>query len=105
MSNSIDLIEIAKEHPNMIISISVGDLVKANEKLISDAVCNLERRITDAATETYPSANKVAEMLSVSKPTLWRWEKCGYLKPFRIGGKVRYKMSDVKKLLEERSEK
>ena len=101
----VDLIAIAKEHPNMIVSISVGDLVKANKELINETVQNLEQKITDAATETYPSIKKVSELLDVSEPTLWRWRKMGYLVPIRIGGKVRYKMSDVKRLLEERRDK
>ena len=84
-------------------------VVANNEWINSDNVISylsepLEQKLTDAAAETYPSADKVAEMLSVSKPTLWRWEKSGYLIPVRIGGKVRYKMSDVKRILGERSE-
>ena len=101
MKNVIDLISVAKEFPDMIVSISVGDLVKANKELIDETVKSLERQLTDANTETYPSADKVAEMLDVSRPTLWRWEKIGYLVPIRVGGKVRYKMSDVKRIIEE----
>ena len=56
--------------------------------------------ITDANTETYPSAKKVAEMLDVDKSTLWRWAKVGYLVPINVGGKRRYRMSDVKRILE-----
>lgn len=104
MTNTINLIELAKECPDVTINVRLGDLVTANKELAAETVRNLEKRISDAAAETYPSVDKVAEMLSVSKPTLWRWEKIGYLKPVRIGGKVRYKMSEVKKLLEERSE-
>lgn len=88
----------------MQVTISVEDLLKANKQLISEAVKELEQRVTDAAAETYPSAKKVCEMLDVTKPTLWRWEKTEYLVPVRIGGKVRYKMSDVKRILGERSE-
>jgi predicted site-specific integrase-resolvase len=36
----------------------------------------------------------------VTKPTLWSWNKKGYLTTIKIGGKRRYRMSDVKKILE-----
>ncbi len=36
----------------------------------------------------------------VGKTTLWRWAKQKYLTPVEIGGKRRYKMSEVKRLLE-----
>jgi hypothetical protein len=100
----LNLNEIAEAFPTMQVTITVEDLLKANKQLVSDTVKALEQKITDAAAETYPSVDKVCEMLDVTKPTLWRWEKSEYLVPVRIGGKVRYKMSDVKRILGERSE-
>lgn len=45
------------------------------------------------------TAAEVAAMLGVSKITLHRWEKDGYLKPVRIGGGlVRYKEEDVQQI-------
>ena len=85
----------------MNVTVKVEDLMKANRELVAETVKALEQKLTDANTETYPSADKVAEMLDVSRPTLWRWEKIGYLVPIRVGGKVRYKMSDVKRIIEE----
>ncbi len=99
----LNLSELAEAFPTMQVTINVRDLLKANRELVTETVKALEQKLTDTAAETYPSADKVAEMLSVSKPTLWRWEKSGYLVPVRIGGKVRYKMSDIKQLLKERS--
>lgn len=102
--SKLNLTEIAEAFPTMQVTITVEDLLKANKQLVSDTVKALEQKITDAAAETYPSVDKVCEMLDVTKPTLWRWEKSEYLVPVRIGGKVRYKMSDVKRILGERSE-
>lgn len=84
----------------MIIQISLNDLLEANQLLIDKTRKELEQIITDSNTETYPSSEKVREMLDVSDVTLWRWNKSGYLKPINIGGKRRYRMSDVKKILE-----
>lgn len=96
---NINLIEVAKEHPGMIVSISVGDLVKANKELLDNTVRDLEKQLSEANQETYPSADKVAEMLCVDRSTLWRWEKTEYLVPVRFGGKVRYRMSDINNII------
>ena len=94
------LLELVESHPDVIISIRAADLLAANEELIRRTRQELEQLITDANTETYPSAKKVAELLDVDKSTLWRWAKVGYLVPINVGGKRRYRMSDVNRILE-----
>lgn len=94
-----NLIELAKACPEAIISVKVGDLIEANEALVAKTKEQLEQLITDNATETYPSRQKVAEILDVDLSTLHRWAKRGLLVPIEIGGKRRYRMSDVKKML------
>lgn len=59
----------------------------------------LEQQITDANAETYPSPDQVAKILNVDKSTLWRWNKQGYLKPIEVGGKRRYRMSEINRIL------
>lgn len=49
--------------------------------------------------ETYLTTEEVCEMMTVTKGTLWRWEKLGYLIPYRVGRKLRYKRSDVEAVL------
>jgi hypothetical protein len=94
------LLELAQEAGRVMVAVSLADLIECNEELIARAKQELEQAITDAATETYPSVAKVAEMLDVDKSTLWRWAKCGYLVPIEVGGKRHYRMSDVKAILE-----
>lgn len=95
-----NLIEIAKQCPNLIVSIKLGDLVEANSILIADTKRALEQQITDANAETYPSRKEVMKILGVSEPTLWRWAKEGLLVPLNVGGRRRYRMSDVKRFYE-----
>lgn len=95
-----NLVTLAKECPNLQVTITLGELVEANNILIAETKRELEQLITDQNTETYPSRAKVMEMLDVSEATLWRWAKNGYLVPLNCGGKRRYRMSDVKKILE-----
>ena len=98
------LLELTEEHRNITVSISLADLIECNEELIRRTKIELEQQITDAASETYPSIKKVAEILDVDKSTLWRWAKSGYLVPIEIGGKRRYRMSDVNRILEKKQE-
>ena len=93
------LLELLEENRNVAITLTLADLIECNEALIRMAKAELEQQITDTAAETYPSVTKVAEILDVNKTTLWRWAKAGYLVPIEIGGKRRYKMSDIKRIL------
>lgn len=94
-----NLISLAKECPGLQVTITLSDLIEANTALIADTKRELEQLITDQNAETYPSRDKVMEMLDVSQSTLWRWQKAGYLVPLNVGGKRRYKMSDVRRIL------
>lgn len=94
-----NLIELAKACPEAIISVKGGDLIEANEALVARTKEQLEQIITDQSVETYPSRQKVAEILDVDLSTLHRWAKRGILVPLEIGGKRRYKMSDVRRML------
>ena len=74
------------------------------KEILSEIVDKRIDFIIDVWNETYRdealiSADKAAEMLDVSRPTLWRWEKLGYLIPMKIGGKLRYRLSDVKNII------
>lgn len=95
-----DLIMLAKECPDLTVSIKLSELVEANTLLIQETKRELEQIICDQHTETYPSREKVMEILDVSSATLWRWDKIGYLSPLNVGGKRRYRMSDVRRILE-----
>lgn len=90
---------MARACPDAIISVKVGDLIEANEALVAKTKERLEQLITDSATETYPSRQKVAEILDVDLSTLHRWAKRGLLVPIEVGGKRRYRMSDVRRML------
>ena len=99
---TLDLIKVAKHCPSLKVEISIGDLIEANMLLIAEVKRELEQSIADEKAETYLSREKVAEMLEVSTATLWRWQKLNYLVPILVGGKRRYRKSDVMKILGEK---
>jgi len=45
--------------------------------------------------DRYLTKKEVCEMLGVTLPTLYRWDKSGYLPGIRFGRKVRYRLSEV----------
>ena len=95
-----NFVELAKQCPDVTISLKAGELIEAVNYCVNKTRKELELLITDANTETYPSRQKVAEMLDVDLSTLHRWSKQGYLVPIEVGGKRRYKKSDIDKILQ-----
>ena len=45
------------------------------------------------------SSDEVAKRLGVTKTTLWRWQKTGYLIPSKVGRKCFYHLSQIEKLM------
>lgn len=95
-----NLYELLKENSAINVTVNAGQLVEAIDYAVLKTKKELEQQITDANTETYPSPEQVAKILGVDKSTLWRWKKSSYLIPIEIGGKRRYRMSDINKILE-----
>lgn len=81
-------------------TITAADLRDFAAQLIAETKAELEQSISDSKAETYLSGEKVMETMGISKTTLWRWKQRGYLVPVRIGGNDRYRMSDIKKIME-----
>ena len=101
MKTNVDIIQLAEKFPDINITIKAGDLIEGFRACISETRKDLEQLITEANTETYPTPEHVAKILNVDKTTLWRWNKNGILKTIKVGGKTRYRMSDVKKFFED----
>lgn len=95
-----NLVQLAKECPNVIISISAKDLMTANEMLVAECARELEQTIADNKNVTYLTSDKVMKMLSITSSTLWRWKKTGYLVPIVVGGQQRYRSTDIQRILE-----
>lgn len=88
------------KHSEAILAVTVDDLRKWHRELIDDTKRELEKAVIADKSISLIDAKKVSVMLHVDMSTLWRWEKKGYLKALRIGGKRKYKLSDVKLLIE-----
>jgi excisionase family DNA binding protein len=53
-------------------------------------------------TEPLLSARELADLLGFSSSTIQDWSEAGTLPGFRIGGRLRFRLSEVEAWLEER---
>ena len=100
MRDYLDLIQLAKECPGLQVSITLGELVEANRLLIAESKRELEQEIADSKAETYVSRAQAMQILGKGSTTLWRWKKLGYLVPVTVGAIDRYRMSDIRRIIE-----
>lgn len=100
MENYLSLLQLAKECPGLQVSITLGELVEANRLLIAEAKRELEQKIADSKAETYVSRAQAMQILGKGSTTLWRWKKLGYLVPVTVGAIDRYRMSDIRRIME-----
>ncbi len=96
----MNLKEILEAAPSINLTVSAADLRDFASQLIEQTKDQLEQTISDSKAETYVSTEKTMELLDICKTTLWRWKKRNYLVPIRVGGSERYRMSDIKKIME-----
>jgi len=94
------LLDLLSSGSNVTVAVSIRELKQFADYLINTTKHELEEQITAQRQERYLTAKQVGEILSIDPSTVSRWRKRGYLVPCEIGGKRRYKLSDVKALLD-----
>jgi len=87
---------------NITVSVGLTDLREFAKDMIRQTKREWEDLVVAQKSETYISRQRAGEMLDVDLTTLWRWAKQGYLVPVCVGGKKRYKMTDINQLLNNR---
>ena len=95
----IDIIKICKECPDLILTVKAKDLTEMVSFCILETKRQIEQTLADASAEVYLSPTKTAEMLDVDPSTLFRWNRRNCLTPIKLGGKSKYRLSDINKLL------
>ncbi len=84
---------------NIILQVSSEDLKAFAQEILIGAksIAMLEAEAA-ASRDELLTIGEAAKMLSVSKMTLYRWDNSGVLKKVEIGGKRRYRKSDIERL-------
>jgi len=95
----MNLIDLLKSGENITITIKLEDLKAFADYVIAQSKIEMGQAIIDDNKESYPTVKQVQELFHVNPSTLWRWEKKGYLKTIEFGGGRRYRMSDIKAIL------
>lgn len=91
--------EILRTEAKLTLSVSAADLKNFALVIIKETKEQMEATIRAETEERYLSPTETAKKLGVDRSTLWRWKKRRYLLPVYIGGKPRYKLSDINQLL------
>lgn len=65
------------------------------EAILRNQLKELMKEITKSSTPKYLTRNQVAEMLSISLTTLWRYTKKGIVSSYQIGNRVLYDQKEV----------
>ena len=83
-----------------LIMIKPEDLKQTIYDAVNEAKRALEEDIALKNSDMLLTTNQVLERLKVSRTTLWVWVKKKYIVPIEIGGRQRYKLSDINAILE-----
>lgn len=95
----MDIENIIKENSDINITIKVKELMQFAEYLIEKTRQEINSVIEEEQKEKYLTREEVSRALSVTLMTLYNWDKSGYLEAVKIGKAVKYKKSDIDKLL------
>lgn len=78
--------------------VSAQDLKNAIDASIQQVIQELNEDVSKSNNDNLVPLKEVAETLNVSRCTLNRWNKDGYLVPIKIGRKVFYRQNDINKI-------
>ena len=98
--NIMDVNNFIKTGASVQLVVNALDLRELFLEWQAEAEAAAAKQAVQQVEETYLTAKECAERLSVDLSTLWRWDKSGYLKKIKVGNKIRYRESDVLKLME-----
>ena len=84
---------------NIKLEITGEDLRVFSDELINRAINEVALTFRAADEERLLSREEVKDMCGVCDATLWHWNKRNYLRAVKVGSKVRYRLSDVKRIL------
>lgn len=92
----MEFFDFLQSNANLNVTINAGQLLEVVDYAISKTKAEFEQK---QEPDQYLTRKQVAELLQVDLSTLWRWNKESYLNPVEIGGKRKYKLSEVNKIL------
>jgi len=90
----MDVKKLIEENPNINITINASDLLEFGNSLANEtAIAVLEKK-----EEKLYTRKEVVKLFDVSYATIWRWQKLNLIKSKKIGQRVYYPESEIKRL-------
>ena len=103
MTDILDLIKSGLG--GVTLTVTADDLANLVAKSIEAAKAELLPILASQTEEALLTREEVREKFGVCYGTLWNWSKEKILVPIKIGRKVRYKFSDVSRVISEPASK
>lgn len=102
------IMELAQQFPGVSITIPAGELEKFGNALIEGTMKryreDLAAREAEEREEKLLTAKEVAQKFGVCTKTVTRWRKAGIISPVPVGGLLKYRNSDCRRIIEERGQ-
>ena len=83
------------ERANVNVVVSLADLRELVNELVENGTATAPAPVEVERSRELMTRDEVCEYLGVTKPTLHRWNKLGYLTCIKVGSKVRYRREDI----------
>lgn len=83
------------ERANVNVILSLDDLREFVNELLENGTATAPAPVEVERSRELMTRDEVCEYLGVTKPTLHRWNKLGYLTCVKVGSKVRYRRNDI----------
>ncbi len=100
MTDIMRIIESSNEtNANIKFEITPEDLRGFAEELINRAVNEVAAVASEERNDHLLTKEEAKSLLGVCDSTLWHWQRRGYLVPIKIGTRVKYRESDVNRVL------
>lgn len=87
--------DLLKTKANISVTISLDDLREFLTELVENSIAEAQAHAEVEHPNDLMTRDEVCEYLGVTKPTLHRWNKQGYLTCIKVGSKVRYNRKDI----------
>lgn len=84
---------------NITLNIKGNDLATFANQLANQVLSEFAKKQPAPPNgETFLTTDEVCKKLSISRVTLWEWDKKGITKPVRFGNLKRYKLTELEKM-------
>lgn len=96
----MDIREIMRSNSSgqLLFIVSAQDLIDIIDTSVKKTIQELKESVSKSNNDNLVPLKEVAETLNVSRCTLNRWNKDGYLTPIKIGRKVFYRQNDINEI-------